>query len=63
MMAALCTIVCVHEEDRAHIGSNAQIREQRVKRRHRTTQSGRAIVEETLLPRASVSRAARRHDV
>src|SRR5580700_6042800 len=40
MMAAQCTIVCVHEEDRAHIGSNTQIRDQRVKRRRRTTQSG-----------------------
>ena len=51
------------KRDRAHIGSDTQIREQRVKRRRRTTQSGGRWVEEALLPRASVSRVARRHDV
>ena len=40
-----------------------QIRVQRAKHRHRTIQERRAIVEETLLPGASVSRVARRHDV
>jgi transposase len=41
----------------------AQVREQRIKHRRRTMQERRAIVEETLLPGASVSRVARRHDV
>ena len=40
-----------------------QIRVQRTKHRRRTLQERRAIVEETLLPGASVSRVARRHDV
>ena len=40
-----------------------QIRVQRTKHRRRTIQERRAIVEETLLPGASVSRVARRHDV
>ena len=40
-----------------------QIREQRTKHRRRTIQARRAIVEETLLPGASVSRVARRRDV
>lgn len=40
-----------------------QIRMQRTKHRRRTIQERRAIVEETLLPGASVSRVARRHDV
>jgi transposase len=40
-----------------------QIRVQRTKYRRRTIQERRAIVEETLLPGASVSRVARRHDV
>jgi len=41
----------------------AQVREQRTKHRRRTIQERRAIVEETLLPGASVSKVARRHDV
>jgi len=40
-----------------------QIRVQRTRHRWRTIQERRAIVEETLLPGASVSRVARRHDV
>jgi transposase len=40
-----------------------QVRVQRTKHRRRTIQERRAIVEETLLPGASVSRVARRHDV
>jgi transposase len=40
-----------------------QIGVQRSKHRRRTIQERRAIVEETLLPGASVSRVARRHDV
>jgi transposase-like protein len=41
----------------------AQIKKQRVKHPRRSIQERRAIVEETLLPGASVSRVARRHDV
>ncbi|HKV61538.1 MAG TPA: transposase [Candidatus Acidoferrum sp.] len=40
-----------------------QIRVQRTTHRRRTIQERRAIVEETLLSGASVSRVARRHDV
>ena len=40
-----------------------QVRGRRIKHRRRTIQERRAIVEETLLPGASVSRVARRHDV
>jgi len=40
-----------------------QIRVRRTKYRRRTIQERRSIVEETLLPGASVSRVARRHDV
>jgi len=40
-----------------------QVRVQRTKHRLRTIQERRAIVEETMLPGASVSRVARRHDV
>jgi len=40
-----------------------QIRVQRTKHRRRTIRERREIVEETLLPGASVSRVARRHDV
>jgi transposase len=44
-------------------GQTPQIKVQRTKYRRRTVQERRAIVEETLLPGASVSRVARRHDV
>lgn len=40
-----------------------QVKAQRTRHRHRTIQERREIVEETLLPGASVSRVARRHDV
>jgi transposase len=40
-----------------------QVRAAGAKKRRRTIQERRAIVEETLLPGASVSRVARRHDV
>jgi transposase len=40
-----------------------QIRVERTKHRRRTIRERREIVEETLLPGASVSRVARRHDV
>jgi transposase len=40
-----------------------QVRVARTKKRRRTIRERREIVEETLLPGASVSRVARRHDV
>jgi transposase len=40
-----------------------QVRVAGAKKRHRTIRERREIVEETLLPGASVSRVARRHDV
>jgi transposase len=40
-----------------------QVKVQGTKKRRRTVRERRAIVEETLLPGASVSRVARRHDV
>jgi transposase len=40
-----------------------QVKVQGTKKRRRTIQERREIVEETLLPGASVSRVARRHDV
>jgi len=40
-----------------------QVRVAGAKKRRRTVNERRAIVEETLLPEASVSRVARRHDV
>ena len=63
MMGFVDTLVCVHEEGSwthriRHLKSEAA-----VKHRRRTIQERRAIVEETLLPGASVSRVARRHDV
>jgi transposase len=64
MMAFVGTIVCVHKEEIVDTPDQTpQIRVQRAKHRRRTIQERRAIVEETLLPGASVSRVARRHDV
>lgn len=40
-----------------------QVKAQSTRHRHRTIQERQEIVEETLLPGASVSRVARRHDV
>ena len=63
MMAFVGTLIVSTKRDRGHIGSIPQVRVQRTKHRRRTIQERRTIVEETLLPGASVSRVARRHDV
>jgi transposase len=44
-------------------GQALQVKVQGTKKRRRTIRERREIVEETLLPGASVSRVARRHDV
>lgn len=48
---------------RGIVDTSDQTPQVRTKHRRRTIQERRAIVEETLLPGASVSRVARRHDV
>jgi transposase len=64
MMAFVDTIVCVHKGEIVDTSEQTpQIKVQRTRHRWRTVQERRAIVEETLLPGASVSRVARRHDV
>src|SRR5467141_4253428 len=64
MMAFVDTFVCVHKGgivDTPGLGSPVETA--KAKKRRRTIQERRAIVEETLVPGASVSRVARRHDV
>jgi transposase-like protein len=54
------------KRNRGHIESNTSgegARVQGTRKRHRTVEERRKIVEETLLQGASVSRVARRHDV
>jgi transposase len=63
MMDFVDTIVCVHTEgivDTLGQGSPATAK---AKKRRRTITERRDIVEETLVPGASVARMARRHDV
>jgi transposase len=62
---ALCGHDCLYPQGGIVDTSDqtTQVRVQRTKHRRRTIQERRAIVEETLLPGASVSRVARRHDV
>jgi transposase len=48
---------------RGIVDTSDQTPQVRTKHRRRTIQERRSIVEETLLPGASVSRVARRHDV
>jgi len=56
--------VCVHKEGIVDTSDQTlQVKVQRTKKRRRTARERREIVEETLLPGASVSRVARRHDV
>lgn len=63
-MAFVGTFGCVHKRGIVDTSDQTpQIRVQRTKHQRRTIQERRAIVEETLLPGASVSRVARRHDV
>jgi len=58
------TDVCVHEGEIVDTSAHTQQGEEPGrKNRWRTKAERRAIVEETLVPGASVSRVARRHDV
>ena len=61
-MAALCTIVCVHEEGSCTHRIRHPNQRAASKASAPNDAERRAIVEEKLLPRASVSRVARRHD-
>jgi transposase len=64
MMAFVDTFVCVHKGrivDTPGLGSPVEAA--KAKKRRRTIQERRGIVEETLVPGASVARVARRHDV
>jgi len=64
MMAFVDTFVCVHKEEIVDTSDQTlQVKIQGTKKRRRTVRERREIVEETLLPGASVSRVARRHDV
>ena len=62
-MAAFCTIVCVHEEGSCTHRIRHPNQRAASKASAPNDAERRAIVEETLLPRASASRVARRHDV
>lgn len=58
------TVVCVHTEGIVDtLGQSAPTSTARKKQRRRTIKERRDIVEETLMPGASVARVARRHDV
>jgi transposase len=64
MMAFVDTLVCVHKEEIVDTSDQTlQVREPGIKKRRRTIRERQEIVEETLMPGASVSRVARRHDV
>ena len=64
MMAFVDTFVCVHKGKIVDTPEQAlQVRVPGRKNVWRTKAERRAIVEETLVPGASVSRVARRHDV
>src|SRR5262249_26873905 len=63
-MVFVDTFVCVHEEEIVDTSEEPlQVRVPGRKNIWRTKAERRAIVEETLVPGASVSRVARRHDV
>jgi transposase len=56
--------VCAHTEGTVDtLGQSAPVSTARKKQRRRTIKERRDIVEETLVPGASVARVARRHDV
>src|SRR5215471_5909351 len=64
MMAFVDTFLCVHTEGIVDtLGLGSQVGSVKVKKRRRTIKERRDIVEETLVPGASVARVARRHDV
>ena len=58
------TFVCAHTEGTVDtLGQSAPVSTARKKQQRRTIKERRDIVEETLVPGASVARVARRHDV
>src|SRR5260370_37425433 len=64
MMAFVDTFICVPQRGIVDTSDQTlQVKVQGTKKRRRTVRERREIVEETLLPGASVSRVARRHDV
>ena len=64
MMCFVDTFVCVHKGEMVDTLTHShQVEEPGRKRRRRTKAERRAIVEETLMSGASVSRVARRYDV
>src|SRR6266403_2198051 len=64
MMTFVDTLVCVHGEGIVDTSEETlPVKLPGTKKRRRTIWERREIVEETLLPGASVSRVARRHDV
>ena len=64
MMAFVDTFVCVHKEEIVDTPEPAlEVRASGRRNRWRTKAERRVIVEESLVPGASVSRVARRHDV
>src|SRR5882724_2285825 len=63
MMAFVDAFDCAHKEEPWTSDQTLQVRVAGAKKRRRTVNERREIVEETLLPGASVSRVARRHDV
>jgi transposase len=64
MMAFVDTFDCAHKEDIVDTSDQTlQVRVAGTRKKRRTIRERREIVEETLLPGASVSRVARRHDV
>jgi transposase len=63
-MGSVDTVVCVHTEGIVDtLGQGVPVSTERKKQRRRTIKERRDIVEETLVPGASVARVARRHDV
>jgi transposase len=63
-MGSVDTVACVHAEGNVDtLGQDAATGTSRKKQRRRTIKERRDIVEETLVPGASVARVARRHDV
>jgi transposase len=55
--------VCPHEEIVDTLSEGSQVGTAKAKKRRRTIKERRDIVEETLVPGASVARVARKHDV
>lgn len=64
MMADVGTFECVHKEGIVDtLSQGSQVGTAKAKNRRRTIKERRDIVEETLVPGASVARVARKHDV